>query len=115
MSKSRCSRGRRISASIKRTRWLISERAIDRLVDTVVFPSLGLALEITSTRGLCSENMMEVRTVRKDSAMSEPCRCQVTNSTGFLVLPLPIGMTAAVPCPRPCRSDGMTPNSETPR
>ena len=86
-----------MSASIKRTRWLISERAIDKLVDTVVFPSLGLALEITTTRGLCSENIMEVRTARKDSAMSEPWRCQVTSSTGLpalLLLPLTDGMSA---------------------
>ena len=44
------------------------------LLATVVFPSAGLALTTTSTRGwplLCSENMMEVSRVRKHSETNE--------------------------------------------
>src|SRR5438093_13405031 len=92
-----------MSASIRRMRWLISESAIERLLDTVVLPSPGLALEMTNTRGLCSENMIDVNTVRKLSAIKDPGLCHVTNSTGLpslLAVPSPVGISAAGLCPR---------------
>src|SRR5213593_2122673 len=78
-----------MSASMSRTRWLISASAMPRLLITVVLPSRGDGLVTTRTLGrspFSPENRMEAMTDRNASAMTERFWFQVTISRQFVVL-----------------------------
>src|ERR1051326_7094491 len=99
-----------MSASMSRTRWLISASAMARLLMMVVLPSPGDGLVTTRTLGrspFSPENRMEVMTDRNASAITERFWFQVTISREFggSALP-PVSMVfnrAAVVLPDPRR------------
>src|SRR5881397_1851927 len=82
-----------MSASMSRTRWLISASAMPRLLITVVLPSRGDGLVTTRTLGrspFSPENRMEVIVDRNASAMTECFWFQVTISREFVGSKLPV-------------------------
>src|SRR5438552_19211766 len=80
------------------TRWLISAKAIPRLLVMVVFPSMGPQLVTTIAFGpwpFWLENKIEASVDRNDSATNDGFCCQVTCSTRSDGLPfrhlVPVG------------------------
>src|SRR2546427_3026890 len=73
MSKAFRTLGRRMSPSISSTRWPSWASEMARLMETVVFPSLGCELLTSKVRGGRSavESRTEVRKLRNDSASAD--------------------------------------------
>src|SRR6266446_6011935 len=98
----------------------MSARAAARLLETVVFPSDGLALHMTMTWGwmpFWPENKIEVNVSWKDSANNDGRRLNVARATSC-ASELGGGISdCAAPRPPPyiraelLRSEGMTPSS----